>query len=131
MKIGEIASQTNCNIETIRYYEKINLLPVPIRSGNGYRNYSEDHIKRLRFIRRCRELGFSIEEIRALIRLVDSHDYTCNDVRMIAMEHIADIRRKIADLKNLEKTLSQISAQCSGDSTPECAILEALFDNKK
>ena len=131
MKIGQLSEQTDCKIETIRYYEKIGLLPEPLRTESGYRKYSEDHLKRLIFIRRSRELGFTIEEIRALLKLVDSRDYTCSDVREIAMEHIADIRNKIADLKKLEKTLSQIAAQCSGDSTPECPIVEALFDKKR
>lgn len=128
MKIGQLSKHTNCKIETIRYYEKIDLLPEPLRSDGGYRIYNENHLKRLIFVRRSRELGFTIEEIRALLRLVDGGDYSCSDIKKIAMEHIDDIRRKISDLKKLEKTLSQIASQCSGDSAPECPIIDALFE---
>lgn len=131
MKIGQISEQTDCKIETIRYYEKIGLLPKPSRTEGGYRNYDEEHLKRLVFVRRSRELGFTIEEIRALLKLVDSRDYTCSDIRGIAMKHIVDIRNKIADLKKLEKTLSQIASQCTGDPKPECPIVEALFEKKR
>lgn len=128
MKIGALSKQANCKIETIRYYEKIGLLLEPARTEAGYRSYGESHLKRLVFIRRSRELGFTIEEIRALLRLVDGSDYTCGDIRAIAIEHLADIRNKIADLKKLEKTLSQIASQCSDNAVPECPIIDALFD---
>ena len=130
MKIGELSKQTDCKIETIRYYEKIGLLPEPSRSEAGYRIYAENHLQRLVFIRRSRELGFSIEEIRILLQLVDGGAYTCSDIKAIALEHRDDIRQKISDLKKLEKTLSTIASQCSGDSAPECPIVEALFNNK-
>ena len=130
MKIGQLSKQADCKIETIRYYEKIDLLPEPSRTEGGYRIYTDNHLKRLVFIRRSRELGFTIEEIRTLLRLVDGGAYTCSDIKVIAMEHMDDIRQKITDLKKLEKTLSQIASQCSGDSAPECPIVEALFDSK-
>ena len=128
MKIGQPSKQTDCKVETIRYYEKIGLIAEPMRSEAGYRIYAENHLKRLVFIRRSRELGFSIAEIRVLLKLVDGGDYTCSDIKAIAMKHTDDIRQKIADLKKLEKTLSRIASQCSGDSRPECPIVEALFD---
>jgi len=128
MKIGELSAETDCKIETIRYYEKIRLLPEPSRSTGGYREYNVDHLKRLSFIRRCRELGFTIEEIRGLLELVDGGDYTCSDVKKITLEHVNSIRQKITDLKRLEKTLSQIASQCAGDGTPECPIIDALFE---
>ncbi len=131
MKIGRLAQQTQCKIETIRYYEKIGLLPEPQRSEGGYRMYHEDHLKRLIFIRRSRELGFSIEEIRGLLELVDGGGYSCSDVRLVAITHIEAIRKKISDLKKLEKTLSRIQSQCSGDTVPECPIIDALFEMKK
>jgi len=106
MKIGQLSKQTGCKIETIRYYEKIGLLAEPSRSEAGYRIYAENHLKRLVFIRRSRELGFAIEEIRALLKLVDGGDYTCSDIKVIAIGYMGDIRQKIADLKKLEKTLS-------------------------
>ena len=126
MKIGQLSQQTDCKIETIRYYERIGLLPAPARSDGGYRQYDDKHRRRLSFIRRSRELGFTIDEIRGLLNLVDGGTYTCNDVKAITMEHVETIRQKIADLKKLEKTLSAISAQCSGDATPECPIIDAL-----
>ena len=131
MKIGQLSERTECKIETIRYYEKIGLLPEPGRSDGGYRIYDEGHLKRLSFIRRSRELGFTIDEIRGLLKLVDGGNYTCSDVKTITMEHVESIRQKIADLKKLEKTLSRIASQCAGDTTPECPIIDSLFNSKK
>lgn len=127
MKIGQLSKQANCKIETIRYYEKTGLLPAPDRSTGGYRIYDDDHLKRLLFIRRCRELGFTIEEIRGLLKLVDGGNYTCSDVKQITLGHVDSIRQKIVDLKKLEKTLSQIASKCAGGSTPECPIIDALY----
>jgi len=131
MKIGQLSDLTNCKIETIRYYERIGLLPKPGRSGAGYRLYDENHLRRLLFIRRSRELGFTIEEIRGLLDLVDGGNYTCGDVKTITMAHVKSIRQKIVDLKKLEKTLSNIASKCAGNTTPECPIIDALFDSKK
>ncbi|MGD8558636.1 MAG: helix-turn-helix domain-containing protein [Gammaproteobacteria bacterium] len=130
MKIGQLSEQTDCKIETIRYYERIGLLPAPARSDSGYRIYKTDHVKRLSFICRSRELGFTIEEIRALLKMVDGGSYTCNDVKTITLEHLTTIRRKIKDLKKLETTLSNIAAQCKGNMTPECPIIDALYQAK-
>lgn len=128
MKIGQLSEQTHCKIETIRYYERIGLLPVPARSDGGYRIYDDNHRRRLSFIRRSRELGFTIDEIRDLLNLVDGGNYTCRDVKTITMEHVESIRQKIADLKKLEKTLSRIASQCADDATPECPIIDALYE---
>jgi len=130
MKIGQLSEQTGCKIETIRYYERIDLLPEPTRSEGGYRIYDESQLKRLVFIRRSRELGFTIEEIRGLLNLVDGGSYTCSDVKTITMEHVENIRQKISDLKKLEKTLTHIASLCAGDATPECPIIDALFESK-
>jgi MerR family mercuric resistance operon transcriptional regulator len=130
MKIGQLSEKTDCKVETIRYYERIGLLLAPMRSEAGYRIYDDNHLQRLAFIRRSRELGFTIEEIRALLSLVDGGDYTCSDVKTITMRHVESIRRKIADLKKLEKTLTRIASHCTGDATPECPIIEALFESK-
>jgi MerR family mercuric resistance operon transcriptional regulator len=130
MKIGQLSEKTECKIETIRYYEKIGLLPAPGRSEGGYRIYDEGHLKRLSFIRRSRELGFTIDEIRALLDLVDKKNYTCSDVKAITLQNLDSVREKIADLKKLEKTLSGIAAQCAGNTTPECPIIDALFESK-
>lgn len=131
MKIGQLSQQTDCKIETIRYYERIGLLPEPARSESGYRLYDQSYAKRLAFICRSRELGFSIKEIRALLNLVDGGNYTCSDVKSITMNNVDNIRQKITDLKKLEESLSRIAAQCAGDTTPECPIIEALYDAKK
>jgi len=131
MKIGQLSQQANCKIETIRYYEKIGLMPAPTRSSGGYRSYHESHLRRLRFIRRSRELGFSIDEIRLLLNLVDQNNYTCSEIKSITLNHLENIRHKIADLKKLEKSLATIAAQCSGETTPQCPIIDALFEPKQ
>ncbi len=124
---AELAKRTGCNLETIRYYEKIGLMPEPPRTAGGYRAYDREHLKRLAFIRRSRELGFSLEEIRSLLRLVDGGDYTCSEVRDMTLEHCADVRRKIADLRRLERSLKEMAAQCSGSTVPKCPIIDVLW----
>ncbi|HEY8213218.1 MAG TPA: helix-turn-helix domain-containing protein [Methylocystis sp.] len=126
--IGELSKQSDVNIETIRYYEKIGVMPAPGRSAGGYRIYGADHLKRLSFVRRSRQLGFSLDEIRGLLRLVDGHAYTCAEVQALTLNHVAEIRRKIADLKRLERVMAEMAAQCSGERAPECAVINALFD---
>ncbi|MDE2111955.1 MAG: helix-turn-helix domain-containing protein [Alphaproteobacteria bacterium] len=125
--IGQLSRDTGVNIETIRYYEKIGIMPKPPRSGGGYRLYKAEHCKRLSFVRRGRELGFSLDELRELLRLVDGRAYTCKEVRALTFDHVADIRRKIADLKRLERALTDIAARCSGKHVPECPVIDALF----
>ena len=127
LTIGQISKRTRCNIETIRYYEKIGLLPAPPRSEGGYRLYGEDHLKRLTFIRQSRALGFSLDEIRSLLRLVDKGDYTCSEVKEITSEHLDAVRRKISDLRVLEKALEDMVSQCDDGRVPECPVIEALF----
>jgi MerR family mercuric resistance operon transcriptional regulator len=129
MKIGTLSKKTNCKIETIRYYEKIALLPEPSRSTGGYRIYDTEHLKRLVFVRRSRELGFTIDEIRTLLNLVDGGKYTCSDIKSITLTHLNDIRQKIIDLKKLEKTLSKIASQCTDNSAPDCPIVDALYNS--
>jgi MerR family mercuric resistance operon transcriptional regulator len=126
--IGELSKQSDVNIETIRYYEKIGVMPAPGRSAGGYRIYGADHLKRLSFVRRSRQLGFSLDEIRGLLRLVDGHAYTCAEVQALTLNHLAEIRRKITDLKRLKRVMEEMAAQCSGERTPECAVIDALFD---
>jgi len=131
LSIGLLSTQTNCKIETIRYYEKIGIFPKPPRTEGGHRVYSENHLKRLVFIRRSRELGFSLEDIRALLKLIDGGAYTCQQVETITLHHKENIHKKILDLKKLEKILTKISSQCEGGVVPDCPILDALFDQKK
>jgi MerR family mercuric resistance operon transcriptional regulator len=121
-----LARRTGCNLETIRYYEKIGMLPDPPRTAAGYRVYQEDHVARLRFVLRARELGFSIEEIRGLLDLVDTGNQTCAEVKERTERHLTDVRSKIADLRRMEKVLAEAAAKCSGEDVPECPVLEAL-----
>jgi MerR family mercuric resistance operon transcriptional regulator len=125
--IGALAKQSGVNIETIRYYERIGVMPEPARSAGGYRLYTADDVKRLGFIRRGRELGFRLEELRKLLRLVDGRAYTCQEVRALTLDHVTDIRQKIADLKRLERVMTGIASRCSGKRIPECPIIDALF----
>ncbi|MBI5136063.1 MAG: helix-turn-helix domain-containing protein [Nitrospirae bacterium] len=127
--IGALAARTGVNAETIRYYERIGLLPRPRRTDGGHRLYDHGQRKRLVFIRRARELGFSVEEVRELLRLVDGGDHTCAEVKSVTVRHLADVRRKLADLGKLERTLGTISARCAGGLVPDCPILDALFED--
>ncbi|WP_375199136.1 helix-turn-helix domain-containing protein [Cupriavidus metallidurans] len=126
LKRAELANRSGCNIETIRYYEKIGMLPEPPRTASGYRLYGEHHVARLRFILRARELGFSLENIRGLLGLDDGGTRTCADVKARTERHLADVRKRIADLRRIERVLAQTAKQCSGDEVPECPVLEAL-----
>lgn len=124
--IGVLSSGTGVNIETIRYYEKIGLMPAPPRTEGRQRVYDGTHLKRLTFIRRGRELGFSLDQIRDLLGLVRGHDLTCAEVKAVTQQHVADIRRKVKDLKRLERVLTDLAAKCSGRSVPDCPVLDAL-----
>ena len=124
---GALAAETGCNIETIRYYEQIGILSPPPRSEGGHRLYGPDFVNRLRFVRRARDLGFTLEEIRELLALVDGGNFTCAQVEGIALAHVQEIRRKIADLSKLKKTLEAMAAQCGGGTIPACPIIDALF----
>jgi len=128
--IGALSKQTGCHIETVRYYERIGVLLKPPRTEGGYRLYGKEQIKRLMFVRRSRELGFSLGEIRTLLKLVDGRQYTCREVKALMEEHLGDIKKKISDLKRLQKTLADISSQCEGGMVPECPIIDALFEEK-
>ncbi len=123
---AELAQRTGCNLETIRYYEKVDLLPKPPRAANGYRIYDAAHEQRLRFILRGRALGFDIVEVRGLLALVDGGHQTCAEVKARTDRHLADIQAKIADLQRMERVLTRTAAQCSGDMVPECPIIDAL-----
>jgi MerR family mercuric resistance operon transcriptional regulator len=124
---AELARRTGCNLETIRYYEKVRLLPEPPRTAGGYRSYDTTHERRLRFVLRARELGFSLDEIRELLHLVDERDQPCAEVRAVAAAHLDDVRAKIADLKRMERVLKDVVAQCADGTQPECPLIETLF----
>jgi len=124
---GKLAKRSGCHLETVRYYEKIGLLLPPARSVGGHRLYKIDDQRRLRFILRGRELGFSIEELRSLLSLADSKTYTCGEIYDLTINHLGSVRQKITDLKRLERTLSRISKECSGGAVPVCPVIDALW----
>jgi MerR family mercuric resistance operon transcriptional regulator len=126
MPIGELSRVTGVNIETIRYYERVKMLPAPPRTGSGRRVYGSNEARVLAFVRRSRELGFSLDEIRALLRLGGPEKATCREVREIAAHHLKDIRAKLADLKKLERLLATTIARCSGRMAPNCPVLDIL-----
>src|SRR5262245_35029124 len=131
LTIGELARGTGTNIETIRYYERIGLLPLPNRTAGNYRTFDGGHLARLSFVRRARDLGFSLNQIRDLLDLADQQDRSCEAVDVIAREHLAEVERKIRDLKALHRELNSIVSQCSHGTVAECRILEALAPAKK
>lgn len=126
--IGEMSRRTGVNIETIRYYERIGILPDPGRTPGGNRQYDQNHLKRLAFIKRCRNLGFSIEEIKALLEMVDREDFTCGEVHQMTVVHLAAVKQKLADLMRLEAALEAMAAECSRGDVPECPIIDTLFE---
>lgn len=128
MRRGELAQRSGCNIETVRFYEKQGLLPAPPRTAGGHRDYAQEHLRRLTFIRRSRELGFTLGEVRGLLGLVDGGDWTCGEIREMTLEHLGDVRRKIADLQKLAVILTDMAAQCDGGAVPECPIIDALLE---
>ena len=125
---GVLAQQSAVNSETIRYYEKIGLMPHPVRSQGGHRLYNDDHLKRLVFIRRCRELGFSLEEIKNLLGLVDTGEYSCDEVKLRTEAHLKDIQQKVRDLKKMEGLLKDLVAECRNGNLSSCPIVEALYN---
>jgi MerR family mercuric resistance operon transcriptional regulator len=126
MTIGQLSELTGVNIETVRYYEKIKLLPPPPRAANGRRIYGPGERRILAFVRRSRELGFSLDEVRALLRLGGPERASCREVRDIATHHLDDVRAKITDLRKLERLLATTVGRCSGTSAPECPVLDIL-----
>lgn len=130
LSIGLVARRTGATVPTIRYYEEIGLLPPASRTEAGQRTYDEASIRRLVFIRRCRDFGFSIDQVRELVGLVDQPDRPCIEVRDIAAAHLEQVRRKLDELRELEASLSAFVCSCEtacvGGSAVDCAILEDL-----
>lgn len=124
--IGVLSRRSAVNIETIRYYERIGLLPKPERSTGGYRLYRPADVDRLRFIRRSRDLGFSIEEIHRLLGLADQRSRSCRRVHDLAAAHLLEVRTKIADLQRLEGVLATMVRACARGTLPTCPLLESL-----
>ena len=126
-----LAAATGCNLETIRYYETIRLMPEPRRAGNGYRIYGNDDVKRIAFILRLRDLGFTTAETRGLLDLVDEHDYTCKEVHEITVRHIEDVKDRIHDLRKIQRTLEEMADKCSMGDVPHCAVIENLYGERR
>ncbi|HEU0145693.1 MAG TPA: helix-turn-helix domain-containing protein [Bradyrhizobium sp.] len=130
LKIGALARQTGTNTPTIRYYEDIGLLPVADRASGGQRVYGTADLTRLTFIRRCREFGFSVDQVRAFIGLLQSPRNPCTDARDLAKDHLKAIRQKLVALKALERTISGLvtdcDVTCAGGPAPDCVILDDL-----
>ena len=126
--IGELSRRTGVQIETIRYYERIGLMPPPARSDGGHRMFDGEMVKRLTFIARSRQLGFSLKEVRTMVGLVDRGDASCDEINALTLRHLAEVRAKISDLNRLAETLEDIASQCKGATAPDCPIFEALYD---
>ena len=128
MTIGTVSKRTGCKVETIRYYERVGLLPAPVRSSGGHRHYDHDALKRLNFILRARRLGFTLDTVRALLSLADGEGESCVDVEDIAGKHLDEVRGKLDDLAALERFLTDMVARCRGGTMPDCPLIEALFE---
>ena len=130
LKIGALAERTGTNAPTVRYYEEIGLLPRADRQDGGQRRYSDEDVKRLTLIRRCREFGFPIKQVRSLAALVQDPDRSCLEARDLAREHLAAVRAKLRELKALERSIASFVASCetgcAGGPGPDCTILEDL-----
>ncbi|MBF8721207.1 MULTISPECIES: Cd(II)/Pb(II)-responsive transcriptional regulator [Pseudomonas] len=128
MKIGELAKATDCAVETIRYYERERLLPEPARTEGNYRLYTQAHVERLTFIRNCRTLDMTLDEIRSLLTLRDSPDGSCGSVNALIDEHIEHVQARIDGLMALQAQLVELRQRCNAKGS-ECAILQRLETN--
>lgn len=127
MLIGELSRRSNVNIETIRYYERDGVIPIPSRTAGGQRVYDNAYVMRLSFVRRCRALGFGLNQIKNMLHMVDDNAVSCDHVKHMAQNHLTDVRSKISDLKKMEDVLAQTISLCRGGKDPDCPIIEALF----
>jgi DNA-binding transcriptional MerR regulator len=127
LRIGELGNATGTKVQTIRYYEQIGVLPLAERTKTGnYRTYTPRHVERLGFVRRARALGFTLDQVRALLGLADYRDQECGAVDAIAREHLAEVERKLAGLEALRRELTEIIGRCGHGTVAECRIIEAL-----
>jgi DNA-binding transcriptional MerR regulator len=127
LRIGDLAKQTGVKVVTIRYYEQAGLLPACNRTSGNYRVYSQEHLQRLNFVRRCRELGFSLVQIRDLLLLSAAQSPTCAEICNLAADHLKEVESKIADLKRLASELRRIGSSCNGkQSSAECRLIASI-----
>ena len=131
MKIGDLAKLTDTRVETIRFYEKEGLIPAPHRTGGNYRIYEQTHLNRLSFIRRSRDLGFTLDQVRALLDLSDDKSRSCCAVDEIAREQLQSVEQKIEDLRALKRELSSLLDQCSQGTIADCRIIDALAPSSR
>jgi MerR family mercuric resistance operon transcriptional regulator len=129
MLIGELSTRTGVNIETVRYYERIGLIPAPPRKNGRQRIYDESHVRRLKFVRRSRELGFALDDIRTLLVLADRGEQACSETKEMTVRRLADVRGKIISLRKLERALRQMTDACRPGRQSSCPILDALSAN--
>ena len=127
ISIGAAAKEARCPVETVRFYEREGLLPPALRTDGGHRLYTPEHRRRLRFVRRARELGFPLERVKALLRLADTSAAPCSQARGLAEIHLREVQEKLADLRRMERALTGIVGQCGAAGTG-CALIETLFD---
>ena len=126
--IGEAAARSGVSVKMVRHYEALGLLPAVARTDAGYRMYATREVHTLRFIRRARDLGFSMAEIAELLKLWQNRRRASADVKRIAMAHVADLDRRLAELTAMRRTLETLAACCHGDDRPDCPILDELAD---
>ena len=126
LTIGRLAAQAGVNLETVRYYERVGLMPPPERTDGGHRSYRPEHRARLAFIRRARELGFGLDDVRTLIGLAEPDRASCGEVKAIASDHLASVRAKLADLARLEAVLDLAVQACGAGDVPVCPVIEVL-----
>lgn len=128
LSIGELSRRTGVHIETIRYFEKVGLIDQPARTDGGHRVYDGQHLRALGFIKRARELGFTPDEVRAILNLGGPGKACCDEVRAVAVHHLDQVRRKIADLARIEQLLTSTVEGCSGGHVPQCAVMDLIED---
>lgn len=130
MNIGKAAAASGVSAKMIRYYESIGLIPEASRTDAGYRDYSDKDVHTLRFIRRARDLGFSVEKMTELLTLWRDRSRTSADVKRIALEHVRELERKARELQEMGRTLTHLAENCQGDSRPDCPIIDELSEDR-
>lgn len=128
MNIGEAAQRSGVSAKMVRHYESLGLLPPVVRTDAGYRQYGDNEVHTLRFIRRARDLGFGMAEIAELLKLWQNRRRASGDVKRIALAHMADLDRRIAEMEAMKRTLSSLASCCHGDQRPDCPILDELAE---
>ena len=130
LSIGALSKATGTTVETIRWYERVGVLPLPARTKGNYRSYGAAHLERLSFVRRARDLGFTLDQVRELLRLADEKDQSCDAVDRVAREHLEEVERKIADLEALWRELQDLIGQCRHGTVAECRIVQTLSPHR-